>query len=159
MGEFLVVRQSFLVQNTLYVIKTIFIFIERISKHWRLNLMFRLSLCCTISKVIHKLVFIHSQVTIINFSYPVFLLLALCFSCSQRYLYYLTFQSFDLERTRRRLFQKHAVCTKLNIYVYSIMFMDSSILLDFVVLLHILLHLIWWTFTILIDSSDTTRLI
>ena len=31
--------------------------------------------------------------------------------------YYLAFQSFDFERTRGRLFQKRAVCTKFDIYL------------------------------------------
>ena len=30
----------------------------------------------------------------------------------------MAFQSFDFERTWRRLFQKHVVCHKLNIYVF-----------------------------------------
>ena len=33
--------------------------------------------------------------------------------------HYLTFQSVDYDNTRWRLFQRRAVCTKLDIYVFD----------------------------------------
>ena len=47
-----------------------------------------------------------------------FQILVLSYSCSQRPLNYLAFQSFDFDRTWRSLLQKHIVCTKLDIYVF-----------------------------------------
>ena len=43
------------------------------------------------------------------------LILAILFTCSQRHLYYMAFQSFDFERTLGRLFQKRVVRIKLDI--------------------------------------------
>ena len=49
--------------------------------------------------------------TIAEFSYPIFSFIAL------KTLNYLTFQSFDFECTWWRLFQKHVVRIKFDIYV------------------------------------------
>ena len=53
---------------------------------------------------------------IVDFGYRVY---ALWFYCFQT-LNSLTFQSFDFERTWWKLFQKHVVRTKFDIYVYII---------------------------------------
>jgi hypothetical protein len=48
---------------------------------------------------------------------------------SQRPLAYLAFQSFDVQRTWWRLFEKRVVCTKLDVYVFMHALFISFILL------------------------------
>ena len=62
-----------------------------------------------------KIQFLKNIIIIITkvFGFSVY---AVWFCCCQGFLNYLTFQSFDFERTRWRLSQKRVVRTKLNIY-------------------------------------------
>lgn len=63
----------------------------------------------------------------------------LWFTCSQFFFIYLTYQSFDYDLTQRRLFQKHIVWNKLDIYLnISLMYGIWSFIHKICTILHIL---------------------